>query len=437
MPNKAFFDLIPINGTIFDIPNLEEVVGCGTKWQHRYTRFHKKLISLIKPGYSIRQLVSVATTHGLADQLQGIVTELYLAILTGRALRLTTYERAPDITAVFDSPHVNWTASSDEFPSIVFNPMKFRGKGRVLPIVYCQGRGKFGKKVDPNEYGQICLTNDEELAEKIFVNQSMTSLQHPWALATVLFVASNRGRSYAMFKENVHDRHALNQFDIKHPEACFLCGFLYLFRPNAAVVDVSRSLWQRLTADKHSIVIGVKIRIGDHVFDASHQNSGLEVGLELIDRRNVKNHFDCAEELDHSLRRNEATAGWRIKWLLITDSRPLRLAAREIYGDKLIVDTDMKPLHSDCAINKIGKCDQATMNKALQLAASDILSFSHADYHIFTEQSGFGRAGAWLSPAQAIHPHRHVFNLQKNTPRSCAYQDADDFLFDARLWAGI
>lgn len=439
LPDKEHLKLIPPNGTFFDIPNLEEVLGCGNKWQAEYTKFHQSLISQLSPDKSIRQLVVIPSPTGLADQLVAMVTNLYFAILTKRAIRLTTYDLMPNISWAFDSPQLQITASRKEFPVVVFDAMKYRERGRQIAPVYCHGRGKFNwKKVDPNEYAQMCLIHDQDQAEMLFVNNSVAYLPFGQTHAHVLFVASNRGRTYAMFKENPHIRDQLAKLDIATPESCFLCGFYYLFRPNQLVRNKFAPIWRQLTADPNSIIIGIKVRIGDTAFSEEHQNAGYEHGYTIMREKVVTDHFDCAEELEFSLRRNKAAAGRAILWYLIADSLPLRLAAKRKYGDKLITDVVTKPMHSDCEINRIGACNIETVSEALRLAAGDILSLSFADYHVLTKDSGFGRVGAWLSSAHANKPRRHVFNLEPgNTPRSCLYQNADDFIVDARHWSGI
>jgi hypothetical protein len=188
------------------------------------------------------------------------------------------------------------------------------------------------------------------------------------------------------------------------------------------------------------LVIGIKVRIGDHVLALQELQMGYNL-LDDVDSGYVSDHFSCALELEHSIRQNlnnDQRRTVKISWLLLADSFSVRLAAKHRYGNKLIVDVSRRNLHPLRYVELLHLQNQSDLVESQVSAAGDILSFSLADYHVVTKESGFGRIGAWLSIAQASSPpRRHVFNIEKGVHRSCRVQDADDFLVDSEHWAGI
>lgn len=443
MPNKQHFALIPSNGTLFDVPNLEELLGCGNRWQQEYREMHAKQLALNTLQRPVRQLVSVPTPGGLADQITGIITEFYMSFITNRVLRVTTYESMPNISFVFYSPYLQLFAPPHEFPTFAIDALRYTGRGKESPIIYCKGKNRFEKttlnttdsRFNFDHYGQLCLTHDERLADDIFLTKDWNKLKYN--AAPVLLVASNRGRSYAAFRENPHHKESLAKLDMTAPENCYLCAFLFLFRPTEPVKQIGMPIWRQLTSDPNSVVISIKIRVGDAEFATVQSSEDIEKGYKLLQDPFVNQHFSCAQALQASLRVHNATRTRRIKLLLVTDSMPLRLAAKDFYGSRLITDLIHKPEHSNCAISHVSNCSAEVVAHAMHVAAADIISVSLADFHIAPQYSGFGRVGAWLSASHANEPRRHIFNMKKGVTRSCHYKDADQHITDSKFWSGI
>jgi hypothetical protein len=104
--------------------------------------------------------------------------------------------------------------------------------------------------------------------------------------------------------------------------------------------------------------------------------------------------FDCATQIESAL----SVPGQRVIWYLLSDNGSFRRAAKERYGEKLLTDTALQAMHTDCKRNgNPTLCSESTMNVALQHSIGSMLAFSLADYHVISRKSGFGRLGAWLS----------------------------------------
>jgi hypothetical protein len=104
--------------------------------------------------------------------------------------------------------------------------------------------------------------------------------------------------------------------------------------------------------------------------------------------------FDCAKQLESAL----AVPGQRIIWYLLSDNGSFRRAAKDRYGDKILTDTALQAVHTDCKRNRDATlCSESTMNVALQQSIGSMLALSLTDYHVISRKSGFGRLGAWLS----------------------------------------
>lgn len=84
---------------------------CGT-WQADYTALQQRILD---GQEAPRYAVAVSTHQGFADQLLGVVTMFYFALLTGRAFQITTGGLAHKLPLemVYAQPNINWTATHD------------------------------------------------------------------------------------------------------------------------------------------------------------------------------------------------------------------------------------------------------------------------------------------------------------------------------------
>eukprot|EP00882_Tetradesmus_deserticola_P028042 GHRQ01031215.1.p1 GENE.GHRQ01031215.1~~GHRQ01031215.1.p1 ORF type:complete len:175 (-),score=36.20 GHRQ01031215.1:158-682(-) len=132
----------------------------------------------------------------------------------------------------------------------------------------------------------------------------------------------------------------------------------------------------------------VQVRFGDKLMNSDDEH-GTATLLDL-----AAPFFDCATQIEAAM----AVPGQKIIWYLLSDNGSFRRAAKKRYGEKLLTDTTLQAMHTDCKRNSDPTlCSESTMNVALQHSIGSMLAFSLADYHVMSRKSGFGRLGAWLS----------------------------------------
>ena len=236
------------------------------------------------------------------------------------------------------------------------------------------------------------------------------------ANVSAVVIASNRGRVWDLF-DNPHHKKTLLQYGIR-PETAISCAFRYLFRPRRVVKDMFRTTWTAL-GDAQVLKIGIQIRVGDNVL--KNDTNTPETAWKM-----AAAHFACAAEIE----KTRASPGQRVIYFLMSDSITVRQAAKVRLGEKLFTDTQMPSLHIGCVDG--GSCQAERQIKALRLAVGDMLSFSMADYHVYSDNSGFGRMAAWRS-----HTWHHQYAIKGGTSRSCGINDYDDLRRDARAWSGV
>lgn len=163
-------------------------------------------------------------------------------------------------------------------------------------------------------------------------------------------------------------------------------------------------------------------RVGDEVFHGENETDAL-ARAQLLGK--AKNYFDCAQKLEQAFR----LPGQKVIWLLTSDSSTLRKAAAEQFGAKLLTDTERKAVHPDCTSNNPRECQSVEL--AMVHAMGQLFTFSMADYHIVTRNSGFGRLGAWMSG--------HWDNIYEltNADSTCEPSQPTSAAASAATWAGV
>lgn len=111
---------------------------------------YTQLLADIRSGkLPAHYLASIAVEAGLADRLTGLITHLWHAVLTDRALTTVAYGTLPAFSAMCESPFVDWTSRPAAVPDEAIEPLKYTymgvrgypGKDRHLPA-----------SLDPNMY---------------------------------------------------------------------------------------------------------------------------------------------------------------------------------------------------------------------------------------------------------------------------------------------
>lgn len=339
-------------------------------WMAGYSELHHNIRSGSQPP---RYLISRAVQKGLADRLTGVITQLYLAMLSGRALTLVTIDQTPDLAAVCDMPNINWT-HPNPIPDDALRVTKQEVR-----------RGDVPKSVDRSRY-YLINTQDDYVLDRLVQRENFTAFprSHP-DVENVLWV-SNRGATYPLMSNPYH-RSQLWQYGLTSENA-FMCGFFYLCKPNSALTALYEPYW-KVMSDPDTLKIGIQVRVGDWVFTRNRpQNDSTWLAR-------AQDHLDCAGQIEKVY----AAPGQKVVWYFMSDSIDLSKAVQRRYGSKVLTETKYKPEHVDCKVykRKPEACNTSMVNQALQHALGQMLTFSKADYHVYSTNSGFGRAGAWIS----------------------------------------
>ncbi|WIA21391.1 hypothetical protein OEZ85_000607 [Tetradesmus obliquus] len=387
---------------------------CSSSWIQEYAELHAKIRSGSSPP---RFLVSVPVEAGIADRLAGMMSEFYLAMLTKRAFTTAPHAMLPGWGAVCDAPHFNWTSAPDGLLDDAVDTLKYTYKGQPGYL----GDRPFPASVDRSKYAALYLVNS---GGDFFATDDLTQLPVNKTEVPYLLASSNRGHTFHIAHNPHHKptfwRHGLPAHD------AFMCGFFWLCRPNAAVLGYYERYWKML-ADPTALKIGIQMRQGDWALNGA--DKGQKAGEAMLER--ASRWFECAERLEKAF----AAPGQKVIWFLNSDSHQFRVSAKQKFGDKLITDTDLVMWHPDCATINPEKCQRDLMDLSFVHSLGSILSFSMMDYHVVTDESGFGRLGAWLSGRWSniyeivLYPETEALSCD---PRKPTPPDVD-----AGMWSGV
>ena len=206
------------------------------------------------------------------------------------------------------------------------------------------------------------------------------------------------------------------------PDTAIACAFPYLFKPCQEVKAMYADAWKSM-ADPSILKIGIQVRLGDRSFTSNNTSPSWD---------SVAPYFACANEIE----KTRALPGQRVVYYLMSDSLALRRLAKAQLGAKLLTDVETTTAHVACEAGNMDTCDPEQQALALRYAIGDIMTYSMADIHVYSKNSGFGRIGAWMS----LHWHNHyaidVSNPEKGY-RKCGVDSYDALKDSARTWAGV
>lgn len=273
----------------------------------------------------------------------------------------------------------------------------------------------FPPGVDPSRFWPIYGLGTKEMDLLMQGDISRNPVGHD--NVTTVVVTSNRGRVWDLF-DNPFARQALMDMGLR-PDTAIACTFSYLFRPRQEVKALYADTWKTM-ADPSILKIGIQVRLGDRIF----------IGNNTVpDWDSVAPYFACAQEIE----KTRVLPGQRVVYYMMSDSLALRRLAKSRLGPKLLTDVDTSTAHVAC---NSGTCIPERQGLALSYAVGDLMTFSMADFHVYSRDSGFGRIGAWMS----LHWHHHyeidVSDSHKGY-RKCGIDEYDALKGDARIWSGV
>lgn len=393
--------------------------SCGHAWQASYAALHRKIVSGNAP---LRSLVSVAVEAGVADRLSGIISQFLMAMIQGRALQHISYGNVPDWEVAYSTPHIS--ARAPRLSENILGCTKFTYRGERG---YTGPREHDPKLVDKSEFYPLYLTNDYMgLANNIFTSRDLKKIPEGHASTATIVSASNRGRSFALF-DNPHHADTLRSMGLS-PENAFSCVHNFLFQLALSTCDTICKEHAKIldaAGAVGTLRVAIHVRVGDNAFAAT-ENS-------VAPWREAQAHFTCAEEIAAT----HTEAGQQVLFYFNSDSLPLRRAASELYGSRLL--TDLRGAgQTDCSFH--GGCN--SVNASFRLAVAQLDLFSRADVHVVSIGSGYGAMGAWMSPLKR-HGEKirnrssHIYRVSNGEFRDCTPSAADDARAVAEGWAGF
>lgn len=253
---------------------------CGN-WQAEYSRLHASILRGEAPP---RYAVSIAVEAGFADNVVGLISEFFFALLSNRAFQITTHAPIPPYSAAFDSPNINWTRHVDDPENV------------IMPVRHLfSGERKYGPEVDAKKYAGVYLVNQDHLMEA-WLKENLR-LWPEGGQAETVFLSSNRGRILSLFDNPYHSQELYNMG--LRPDTIFACGYNFLFEPNAAVKEIFNEYMAPLQNAGSALRIGLGIRAGDAVFSGHKVAEGFEDA-----------YIDCALQIEAAWRKESRPTIW-------------------------------------------------------------------------------------------------------------------------------
>lgn len=320
---------------------------CGRKWQRDYTKFHNDALSSLLTSKKHQYVISIAPPQGLSDRLSGFVTHFMFSLITKRVYLHVTPPNLPLVEVAYDVGYGGINTNLFNHSSIVSFDLELFN----LPLSgYKQSEGKHNDThgVYLNAGGEMNSKQRIRIRKRnkrLFTGSNFSSLKY-MTKDRIVFLG-NRGFSYQMF-ENPYHNATLYGMGLT-PDNAFKCVFNYLFKlkePSitcdssgklSACLDKNGSrkslqLLNRVTElqSQGNIVIGVHVRLGDHIFDKN---------MELTVLIHVDWYLKCALELreEFHYQQNMTGAGKQAYILFLSDSLDLKVEVLKKYGESIIL----------------------------------------------------------------------------------------------------
>jgi hypothetical protein len=322
-----------------------------------------------------------------------VLTEFWWAYLSGRAVQLIAFDHLPDYSTAFDSPCINWSVTEATYP---------RKYWYHLRVPYDQPHAPDpADKVDPAVFRGFDYVNDQQWIYRLATETDLRVNPDGIHDVPYVFASGNRGATAALWQSRYH---AKELKAIVRRYSCVAAAFNFLFAPNAATQALLRPFIEAMrpvSGTPPIFWVGIHLRHSDKEvfvegadkFDVDGEGGGGNMHPHM-------DYFNCAATVGKAL----APRGSIVRWLLISDSLSVRRSAVRRFGDLILTDNETSAVHVDCRqVGPAHPCDSARQAYAMQLAARDLLLFSRAHAHVLSENSGFGRLGAFLSEGKGSH----------------------------------
>jgi len=416
--NKSNVNNKNINNSFPSIQGHFDNNYCG-RWQEQYTLLHREIESSSNKKY----LILDAWKNGWGDRLTQIVSGFYIALLSKRSFKIIGI----DLEDIFEKPNIDWSISKEELEMLEAN-------NSVKKLYYTEF-----EKEQWNE--GFLYTNFTSNYEDI----------------DALVYRIQNGKLQRIF-ENVFHKQQLYEMGIR-PDTAFGCAFEYLFKPKPDIIEIVQNAYEEMKIKRNYYIghnsfdfsrgknylpfdngeeplrIGLQIRLGDNTFS---ETGSFVCSDDVLLFNQVRQFFECAKELENeilqkpfnkdknSLSTQTEKKERKVYWLLLTDCKILREAAKKEWPDKIITITDM-------SINHIEKTED---KEAIGLAFAEHWLFGEMDYHIITSSSSYGRTAALRRKI-----YHHIFDMEINSYRKednkCSLLNYNTYEETAKHWVEL
>lgn len=289
-----------------------------------------------------------------------------------------------------------------------------------------------------SKYCAINAINDESIYNNFL--QDDCPYLHLAHCDTILSV-SNRGRTIHMFENPVYAKR-LKEMEL-NPYTAFGCIVNYLLQPKPEIFLPLYNQFEVMTRlDPSVLKISIQIRAGDHIFAAESSEYN-----NIVDAQHMLQHygvfFSCAAQIEEFVLRDKPRRYSSVLWYLATESRTIRRAAVQLYGDKVVTSLHSALEHSSKENLVCGDLNggaglneqqcRTVSKEGFTTAAAEWWMLGYADYHVITRSSGYGRSGAYRTLAQET-----IYTIDKHALTQDCSKDSftplEDLMFD---WSGI
>jgi hypothetical protein len=373
---------------------LPRVVGgqvCDLPWARAYATLHSSIVRGVLPA---RYLGSLFPPTGLADRLLPAVTQLYWAIIAGRALQLIERDDMHYLSEALDATCIQWGVRRGAH-SLLFDRAQSDSYKNFNMLTNPEDR------FCDEEHAVLSTlrdTGNDLASDAFFLKCSL--LKKPTSLTHVpyLYHYSNRGRTMGLWLKNPNHRDELRA--IAPASESFKLGWQFLFTPTPATRAVMQPFADLLDAclgncTQPNMVVAIHIRTQDYVFSERVANSNSTLNLTPEHRK----YFECAAAISR-----RAAPGQRVVWFLSADDLRIRRAAAAAYGDMLVTNSKTAHAHSADELPTDNRRDRRVAGPSAYVTSfADIYLLAKGQYHVLSSNSGFGKIGAYISDGVGAH----------------------------------
>ena len=340
------------------------------------------------------------------------MSSFVISIIVGRSYRIGKRTEVLPMETALSSASFNW--SHEYEPSWVMEPfiLDSRTKNYNKSILDTGAYYALNAIQDHKFYGLIAQYSKGDL-KKLTGDDSHKTI-----------ISLDRGLIFSMTINPLLSP-ILREFGLNSKNA-YGCILNSLFTPKPEIFDGMQKIVSRIVKRNSStLMIGIHIRTGDKAL----LNSGLLASMS----QPVQKQFKCAESLERHILATSKTYQHCL-WYVRSDSRRLRLTARQRYGHKVVTLLSMQTEHTSkeksmCSSNKYN-CTVSI--KGFQTAAAEWWLFGMMDYFIISSNTGFSKSAAMRS-----NKVKSIFMINDTSPGVCmpdTFTSVDQL---AKQWSGL